>query len=461
MNDSPSHRRWLVLRYVLLAVLPILAGIVLVNSAPTVPGTGLAAAASAHAGWIAHLDTPFAKFLMQLVLVLACAKAAGALMRQVGQPAVIGEMLAGILLGPSLFGWLLPQAHGWIFPPDSLSGLGLVSQLGVLVFMFAAGAEFDLTSLRGQRGRALLISHAGIALPFLLGLLLAIPLYPRYAPDGVGYGSFALFFGIAMSITAFPVLLRILEDRGYLGQPIGRIAIACAALGDATAWAMLGVIVAAVQSSGPLAVAVRVIVALAIVWFCASRLRRVLSRRVVRDQDEAHWMLVLVLAILIGSLASEAIGLHALFGAFVAGIAFSSNPRLCRLVEERIEPFASVLLLPLFFASTGLRTRIDLLSGQEWTLCLGITLVATLGKLGGTVLAARLSGMVGADAWRLGALMNTRGLMELIVLGVGYDLGLINRSMYAILVLVAIVTTVLTAPLLGFIDRRDARRTGA
>ena len=442
-------------RYLLLAVVPVAIGIALVVSGSSASDAGLPTTSLASGGdWIARLQTPFTRFLMQLLVVLACAKAAGALMRHVGQPAVIGEMLAGILLGPSLFGLMLPQAHGWLFPPDSLGGLSLVSQLGVLVFMFAAGAEFDLASLKGQRSRALLISHAGIALPFLLGLLLAIPLYRSYAPAGVGYSRFALFFGIALSITAFPVLLRILEDRGYIVRPIGRIAVACAALGDATAWAMLGIIVAAVQSHGPLTVAVRLVLSLGFVWFCASALRRLLADRVIDERSESRWLLVLVLAILFGSLFTEAIGLHALFGAFVAGMAFSANPRLCRLVEERMEPFAAVLLLPLFFASTGLRTRIDLLTGNEWLLCLAITLVATLGKLGGTVLAARWSGMERTDAWRLGALMNTRGLMELIVLGLGYDLGLINRSLYAILVLVAIVTTVMTGPLLGLIDRR-------
>jgi Kef-type K+ transport system membrane component KefB len=319
--------------------------------------------------------------------------------------------------------------------------------------MFAAGAEFDLGSLQGQRGRAVLISHTGIAVPFLLGLLLAVPLYRHYAPAGVAYSSFALFCGIALSITAFPVLLRILEDRRYTERPVGRIAVACAALGDATAWAMLGIIVATVQSHGPMTVALRLLLALGLVWFGVRGLRRALTNRIIAEGSEPRWLLLLVLTILIGSLLTEAIGLHALFGAFVAGIAVSANPRLRQLVEERMEPFAAVLLLPLFFASTGLRTRIDLLSGNEWLLCLAIVGIATIGKLGGTVLAARLSHMGRADAWRLGALMNTRGLMELIVLGLGYDLGLINRSLYAILVMVAIATTVMTGPLLGLIDR--------
>lgn len=451
-KPAKANRLWL--RYLLLAVLPIVVGVAYVMSGTTFDSAVPSPMTMASADWIARLQTPFTRFLLQLLIVLASAKAVGALMRFVGQPAVVGEMLAGIVLGPSLFGLLWPQAQAWVFPADSLAGLSLVSQLGVLVFMFAAGAEFDLASLRGQRRRALLISHAGIALPFTLGLLLAIPLYRYYAPAGIGYGRFALFFGIAMSITAFPVLLRILEDRGYTMRPIGQIAVACAALGDATAWAMLGIIVAAVQSHGPMIVPLRLLLVLAFVWFCVSRLRRVLANRVIDDRHESRWLLLALLAILIGSLLTEAIGLHALFGAFIAGIAFSANPRLRRLVEERMEPFAAVLLLPLFFASIGLRTRIDLLTGKEWLLCLAITLVATIGKLGGTVLAARLSGLERADSWRLGALMNTRGLMELIVLGLGYDLGLINGSLFALLVLVAIVTTVMTGPLLGFIDRR-------
>jgi len=445
-------------RYLLLAVVPILIGVAVVMSGSGTSGAAVATAHAADSGLLAALQAPFARFLLQLLIVLSAAKAAGMLMRFVGQPAVIGEMLAGILLGPSLFGLLMPEAQAWIFPMESLGSLSLVSQLGVLVFMFAAGAEFDLASLRGHRRRALLISHAGIALPFLLGLIVAAPLFPHYAPKGIAFSHFALFVGIALSITAFPVLLRILEDRGYLTRPIGQIAIACAALGDASAWAMLGIIVAAIQSTGPLAVVLKLVLSLGFVWFCARRLRARLADRVIDDRNESRWLMLLVLAILAGSLFTEIIGLHALFGAFVAGMAFSGNPRLRQLVEERLEPFAAVLLVPLFFASTGLRTRIDLLTGNEWLLCAAITVVATIGKLGGTYLAARLSHIERVDAWRLGALMNTRGLMELIVLGLGYELGLIDRSLYAILVLVAIVTTVMTGPLLGFIDRRAAAR---
>jgi Kef-type K+ transport system membrane component KefB len=217
---------------------------------------------------------------------------------------------------------------------------------------------------------------------------------------------------------------------------------------------MLGVIVAAVQSGSALEVLLRLSIALVLLWLCLGKLRKTLATRVIAEQHESRWMLVLALALFAGSLASEAIGLHALFGAFVAGMVFSANPRLCQLVAERIEPFAAVLLVPLFFATTGLRTRIDLLTGPDWALCAAIVLVATLGKMGGTMLAARISGVERVDAWRLGALMNTRGLMELIVLGVGYDLGLIDRKLFAILVLVAIFTTLMTGRILGWIDRR-------
>lgn len=450
-TPSSAQASWL--RYATLAVLPLLAGLYLIARAPA--GKPMAAMS---ADWLTHLEQPLPRFMLQLLVVLTAAKLAGLAMRRVGQPAVIGEMLAGILLGPSLLGWVWPQAQALLFPAASLATLGNISQLGVLVFMFAAGAEVDLPRLRGQKGRTLLISHTGIALPFLLGILLALPLHAGYAPAGVGFAGFAMFLGIALSVTAFPVLLRILEERGTLGSPIGLIAVACAALSDATAWAMLGAIVAIVQSQSLVSVGVSLLLALGFAWLIVARTRRWFAGCEVPTHREPQWMLGMVLLILVCALFTDAIGLHAMFGAFLAGIAVSRSTRLRTLVETKIEPFASVLLLPLFFASTGLRTRIDLLSGNEWLLCLAIVIIATVGKLGGTVIAARWSGMPRGDALRLGALMNTRGLMELIVLGLGYELGLINGSLYAILVLVAIVTTVMTGPLLDWIDRAETRR---
>jgi Kef-type K+ transport system membrane component KefB len=443
-------------RYAWLVGLPLLLGLgwLLWVAAPagSAPGTALSPAAGAAS----VLAQPLPRFLLQLLVVLAAAKLAGALMRRIGQPAVIGEMLAGIVLGPSLLGWAWPGLHAAVFPAEGLGAFKLVSQLGVLVFMFAAGAEFELSRLRGQRRLALVVGHAGIALPFLFGLLLAWPLAAAYAPAGTDFIAFALFLGVALSVTAFPVLLRIIEERGYRGLPVATLAIACAAISDASAWAILGAVVAWTQSQGPGQLLLNLGLSAALAWALLGPLRA----RLARDGEKAApaaAMVGLILMALACALVTELIGLHLLFGAFLAGLAVSGSPTLRDIVTQRFEPFAVVVLLPLFFASTGLATRVDLLSGTEWLLCLGLTGVATLGKLGGTVLAARWCGVVSADAWRLGILMNTRGLMELIVLSLGYELGLIDQRLYAILVLVAIVTTVLTGPLLGWLDRRAAR----
>ncbi len=443
-------------RYLVLVVLPLLAGLAWLvwasSGMPSISAGGDAVAV----GVGAHLQQPLPRFLLQLLVVLALAKLAGALMRRIGQPAVIGEMLAGIMLGPSLLGWTWPGLHAAVFPAEGLGAFKLVSQLGVLVFMFAAGAEFELSRLRGQRRLAVVVGHAGIALPFLFGLLLAWPLFAAYAPAGTDFIGFALFMGVALSVTAFPVLLRIIDERGYRGTAVATLAIACAAISDASAWAILGAVVAWTQSQSPAQLLLNLGLSAALAWALLGPMRRRLSRAYGKESPPGA-MVGLILMALACALVTELIGLHLLFGAFLAGLAVSGSVPLRDIVTQRIEPFAVVVLLPLFFASTGLATRVDLLSGSEWLLCLGLTVVATAGKLGGTVFAARRCGVVPADAWRLGILMNTRGLMELIVLALGYELGLIDQRLYAILVLVAIVTTVLTGPLLGWMDRRAAR----
>ncbi len=400
-----------------------------------------------------RLDTPLHKFLLQVLVVLAIAKLAGRCMRLIHQPAVIGEMIAGILLGPSLFGWMLPSIHGWLFPAQGFSSLAHISQLGVLIFMFTAGAEWDMSRLRERLKSTVFISQSGMVFPFLIGLGLASFLYANYAPSGVSQLDFSLFIGISLSVTAFPVLLRIIDDRGYKGSEIALVAIACAAIADASAWALLGIIIATVQSQSIGSALMCATTALAYAWLLVVPARRVIAKQAINEQNYSAWLVILVIAVLASAMFTELIGLHLLFGAFLAGIAVSSNQALRGIIEEKVEPFAGALLLPLFFAQTGLNTRIDMLSGQEWLLCLVITLLATLGKLGGTTLSARVSGLSKPDAWRLGALMNTRGLMELIVLGIGLQLGLISESLYAILVLVAIITTIMTGPLLGLIDR--------
>ncbi|MEO6171996.1 MAG: cation:proton antiporter [Arenimonas sp.] len=402
---------------------------------------------------LTRLDTPLHKFLLQVLLVLLVAKIAGRCMRLFKQPAVIGEMIAGIFLGPSLFGWLLPSAHSWLFPANGLSSLNHVSQLGVLIFMFTAGAEWDMSRLKEKFKSTAIISQFGIFLPFVMGLGLASFLYSMYAPVKVSLFDFSLFVGISLSVTAFPVLLRIIEDRGYKGSEIATVAIACAAIADASAWALLGIIVATVQSQSITSALLCAFTALAYAWILIVPGRRFIAKQTIDEQNYSRWLVILVVAILSSAMFTELIGLHLLFGAFLAGIAVSSNQVLRNIIVEKIEPFAGALLLPLFFAQTGLNTRIDMLNAKEWLLCLLITGLATLGKLGGTALAARVSGLSTPDSWRLGALMNTRGLMELIVLGIGLQLGLISQNLYAILVLVAIITTIMTGPLLGLIDR--------
>ncbi len=455
MQQSPSHRAtprfpW---RYLVLVVVPLAIAVAMSHyPLSSVPAVAPAAQATHDA-----LTSPLSRFLMQLLVVLAVAKSAGWLLRRFGQPAVIGEMAAGLLLGPLLFGAVWPQAQGWLFAPESLGALGLVSQLGVLMFLFVAGAELDLSSLDGRRRFAVLVSHAGIALPFLCGVLLAFALRAEHTPAGIGFDSFALFMGLSLSITAFPVLLRILSDRGIAGTELGRIAVACAALGDASAWCLLAVIIATVQASGFGMAAVSLVGTLLFAVAVIALLRPRIARHALSPEHEGRALIALLMLALVCSLITELLGIHALFGAFLAGVAVSGHARLREVLVERVEPFAISLLLPLFFAMTGLRLRIDGWRAEDLLLALAIIATATFGKGVGTWVAARSAGMPNTDALRLGALMNTRGLMELIVLNLGYELGLIGDRLFAMLVIMALVTTAMTGPLLEWIERRARR----
>ncbi len=442
-------------RYVAWAGLPLLAGLLLARYAgPAAPEAVARATVADEGSWARHLSSPLGLFLLQLLVLLLVAKGAGALLKRFGQPAVIGEMAAGLMMGPLVLGSLLPQLHGALFPAASLAPSGLLSQLGVLMFLLVAGAELDLAALRGRRRFAFTVSHAGIAVPFMLGVALAIWLYPQHGPQGVGFTSFALFVGISMSITAFPVLLRILADRGITHTPLGQTAIACAALGDATAWCLLALIVAAAQAGGWLPASLNLLGVVAFVVLMLGLVRPWFARQQVVAGREGRWLLGILLLSLASALVTEMLGIHALFGAFAAGVAVSSNAPLRALLMARVEPFAVTLLLPLFFAMTGLRMRADALHAGDIVLCLVVIAVATAGKLLGTFSAARSTGLPAREAWRLGALMNTRGLMELIVLNLGYELGLLGDRLFAVLVIMALVTTAMTGPLLNLIERR-------
>ena len=391
---------------------------------------------------------------------MAAGRATGALFRRLGQTAVIGEMFAGILLGPSLLGRLSPSIESQLFPPASLPPLHLISQLGVVLFMFVVGMEVDLDRLRRRARATLIISNAGIVVPFALGVWLSVYLHEDYAPAGVPFLTFALFTGIAMSITAFPVLARIIAERGLNGTELGNTAIGCAAIDDVTAWCLLALVLAVGRGGGLLEPFVAVTLA-AIVALIALRGVRPRAARIFGNTDAVvapPRVLMPVLLFVFGTaLSTEAIGVHALFGAFIAGLAVAGAGALREPVRHAVEPLTSAVLLPLFFAYSGLRTEVGLLSGEAWLACGLIILVAVAGKFGAITAAARFHGMPWFESLALGALMNTRGLMELIVLNIGYDLGILSPAMYTMMVIMALTTTCMTGPALVVLARR---RTG-
>jgi Kef-type K+ transport system membrane component KefB len=398
---------------------------------------------------------PLSHLFVQLLVVIAAAQGMGRLFRAFGQPSVVGEMAAGILLGPSLLGMIAPEAFSFIFPAESLGALKLLSQVGVCLFMFTVGMELDAGHLRHKARTAVIVSHASIVVPYLLGVLLAYFLFTSLAQPGTTFTAFALFMGISMSITAFPVLARILQERKLSRTYLGSTAIACAAVDDVTAWSLLAFVVAIVRAGSLAACALNLaLIALFVavmMWIVRPGLPRWIGRERLEADEPAKGVLAAVMCVVVGaSLCTEVIGIHALFGAFLAGAMMPETGNFRHKLAVRVENFSSVLLLPLFFAFTGLRTQIGLLNDVEgWLICLGIIAVATVGKLGGTAVTARITGMNWSDSLQLGALMNTRGLMELIALNIGYDLGILSPRIFTMLVLMALVTTALTGPLLS------------
>lgn len=416
---------------------------------------------------IAHnASTGLSRLILQLAIILSVASAVGWAFMRFGQPAVLGEMTAGIVLGPSLFGLVAPQAFLFVFASSSLDALRLFSQIGVCIFMFAVGMELDLSQLRHSAHRFLVIGHSSILIPYLFGVVLALFLYNNYAPSGAAFTPFALIMGISMSITAFPVLVRILQDRNLFRSKLGQIATVCAAIGDVTAWCILAFVVAIAGAanvrSAVFSLMLVAIYAVAMIFIVKPLLRRLLGQSLVRESEPTKGVLALVLGIvLLSALSTEIIGIHALFGAFLAGIVMPSGGGFRKKLVLRVEHFSSVLLLPLFFAFIGLRTQIGLLSSSwDWLICVVIIAVATIGKLGGTSLVSRMMKMSWRDSLKLGALMNTRGLMELIVLNIGYDMGILSLPMFTMLVLMALITTVMTVPLLNLFNGKGEATPG-
>ncbi len=391
--------------------------------------------------------------LSQIAGILVTARLVGRAVSWIGQPRVMGEMLAGIMLGPSLLGWVAPDLFHSVFPPLSLGFLSALSQIGLVFFMFLVGLELDLTLLRGQGRAAIVTSHASIIAPFFLGACLALFLYPRLSDDSVGFTAFALFLGAAMSVTAFPVLARVLTERGMLKTRLGTVTIAAAAVDDVTAWCILAVVIVIARTteasvSIPLMLAgtvLYVVAMLTVVRWGLRRLEKALEARGGLSQDIVA---IVVFFILASAWATERLGVHAVFGAFLAGAVMPRDEQLVRPLLDRFHDLMVIMFLPLFFAFTGLRTSITLITGDLWFYCGLIIAVAILGKLGGSALAARTTGMSWRDSWAIGTLMNTRGLMELVVLNVGLDIGVISPALFSMMVLMALVTTFMTSPVL-------------
>jgi K+:H+ antiporter len=399
--------------------------------------------------------------ITQLVVIVFVARIVGWLFRRAHQPQVVGEMTAGILLGPSVLGAVWPTAFQTIFPQASLGYLNALSQLGVLLFMFLVGLEFDPRLLRGRGDTAVITSHASIILPFLLGALLAIELYPRLAPPGVHFTGFALFMGAAMSVTAFPVLARILVETRLLHTRVGMVALACAAVDDVTAWCILAAVIVVVRAgmdAPPIWFVLGGTAAyITLMWLVARPLIRRffdwLSHPARLTQDVIAGILVFALA---SALATERIGIHALFGAFIAGAVIPRDELFVPELTRRLEDLTVVFLLPLFFAFTGLRTSLGLVRGDLLAVAGLVIITAIAGKLFGSALAARLTGMSGREALAVGTLMNTRGLMELVILNIGLDIGVLSPALYSIMVAMALITTMMTAPMLRLLRLRPA-----
>jgi Kef-type K+ transport system membrane component KefB len=410
-----------------------------------------------------NLKQPLPLLLLQIVVIVIAARALASLFRRIGQPPVIGEMIAGILLGPSLLGALAPAAESFLFPAASMGPLKMLSQVGIILFMFVVGIELDVQHLRKKAHAAVMVSHASIVVPFLLGCALALAVYTSLGGSGTPFVGFALFMGVSMSVTAFPVLARIIEERKLTGSLLGSTAIACAAVDDVTAWCLLAIVVALVKAGGIGGALVTILLTLLYSGGMLLFVRPWVARQ-VEKRPHVHtgraFLAAIFSFVFLSALCTEVIGVHALFGAFLAGVCMPQDHGLRQFLRQRLETFSSVFLLPLFFAFTGLRTQIGLLSdAKSWLLCGAVVAVAITGKLGGSMAAARWTGMSWSDSFSLGALMNARGLVELIVLNLGYELGILPPRIFAMMVLMALTTTLMTGPLLGVVEWARRRET--
>ena len=400
---------------------------------------------------------PLAILLAQIITIILVARFFGWVFKKIGQPSVIGEIIAGIVLGPSLLGLYFPEFSAALFPVESLGNLKFLSQIGLILFMFVIGMELDLKVLKNKANEAVVISHASIVIPFTLGIGLAYFVYNRFAPEGVKFLSFSLFMGIAMSITAFPVLARIVQERGIHKTKLGAIVITCAAADDITAWCILAVVIAIVKAgtfvSSLYIISLALIYVLLMIFIVKPFLKRIGDLYGTKDSIIKPVVAIFFLVLILSSYATEVIGIHALFGAFMTGAIMPDVPKFRTIFIEKVEDVALILLLPLFFVFTGLKTEIGLINDPYlWKVTGFIILVAVVGKFLGSTLAAKFVGQSWRDSLTIGALMNTRGLMELIVLNIGLELKVLTPEVFTMMVIMALVTTFMTGPALDLIN---------
>lgn len=404
-----------------------------------------------------HVESSIGILLLQIIVILITCRLFGWLFAKMQQPTVIGEIVAGIVLGPSVLGHLLPSVSAFLFPLDSLQNINMLSQFGLILFMFAIGMELNITEVRQKLKETILISHTSTIFPFFLGMVTAYFLYNKYAYESTPFLSFALFVSIALSITAFPVLARIIQEKGLTKTHLGTISLASAANGDITAWCLLAVVVAITQAGSMLSAIYNIgfsfiylLLMFTVIRPFLRMIGHIYHNKEVVDKGLVAFMFLLLI---VSSYLTEILGLHALFGAFVAGVVMPDNIKFRKIMTEKVEDVSLALFLPLFFVSTGLRTEIGLLNSPELCYMCGIfILVAIIGKFGGSLVAARFVGETWKDSLYIGALMNTRGLMELVVLTIGYDMKILTPPIFVMLVLMTLVTTFMTTPLISFIQ---------
>ena len=451
MADAENLRPAVTARRALLSY-GALVGIPVAATALIVVAIGYPGTAAPHAA-ASGANTTY-RILAALALVTAGAGGAGVLARRLGQPRVVGEIAAGVLLGPSVLGALAPGVQHWLLPPEVLPVLSALGQIGVSLFMFTVGLELSVGTLRSNGLTAsALIGHSGIALPFLAGVVAAVTLPASYRPPGASTAPYVLFMGLSLSITAVPVLARVLAEEGLLRTGLGTLAMASAGVADVTAWCLLALVLAVARGGSLLGAAVTVgwvaLFAL-VVWY---GLRPLLARWLDPARPDtplamARTATIVLVSVLLCALATERIGVHALFGAVAAGLAMPRTAAV-RQITWRIEGLTTWLLLPSFFMTVGLSTRLGTVGGATGWLCCGaVLLAAAAGKFVGTLVPARLMRFDWRSSAQLGAMMNCRGLTELIILNTGLAAGLLSRGLFAMMVVMALVTTAMTSPLL-------------